>query len=225
MPEPTSRDRLDVAIADYLDTAYTRIESEWISVVSGLTPNSPMPLLDQIALLGQAEIAWIEDRLEEVYLEGAELYASSINYGVDDATLQRAAQAWAADRARQLVPTLNQTTTRKLDRYIRQFLQGGITNEQLIDRLSNLMSRSRAEAAAITEVTRAVSEGQEFIADQLRNQGVNLNSIWQVLADERVCPICAPRHGMPQGTNWFDLPPAHPRCRCFVNYEVVTDVP
>jgi hypothetical protein len=41
--------------------------------------------------------------------------------------------------------------------------------------------------------------------------------IWQTSNDERVCPICGPKHGKEITDGKF--PPAHPRCRCWVTYE------
>lgn len=46
-------------------------------------------------------------------------------------------------------------------------------------------------------------------------------AIWQTERDSRVCKICAPLHGQDQDV-WQDEfpfgPPAHPNCRCFLNY-------
>ncbi len=46
--------------------------------------------------------------------------------------------------------------------------------------------------------------------------------IWVTEQDDAVCGVCGPLHGKPADT-WgqFDSgPPAHPVCRCFINYEV-----
>lgn len=48
-------------------------------------------------------------------------------------------------------------------------------------------------------------------------------AIWHTSQDDRVCPICRPLHGRPRD-EWqsvFPLgPPAHPVCRCFIDYQL-----
>jgi hypothetical protein len=90
--------------------------------------------------------------------------------------------------------------------------------DQLSERITPLFGRQRAEAIAITEVTRASSEGERQYADALQTQGVRLIAIHQTNTDDRVCPICGPRNGEPITDGRY--PPLHPRCRCFVTHKV-----
>jgi len=87
-------------------------------------------------------------------------------------------------------------------------------------------SPARAEMAAITEVTRAISAAEFGIAGYLAtvdDPGLRkvLRSVWYTALDERVCPICEPLHGLGK-EEWgkaFPLgPPAHPRCRCSLQW-------
>lgn len=222
MPEFSNRAGFEKEIADYLEAAFDHIKEELVNTFGGLAPDALLPDISQVDLLGNEHMAWVEDKLEEVYLEAAQQYMTDIAYATDELLLSQSAQAWAADRARnEVINTMNTTTHQKVNDALSKFREGGMTNARLIERLSNVVSVARAEMIAITEVTRAAAEGQEFVARNLRQQGIQMTTIWQTLADERVCPICSPRNGQAQGTNWFDLPPAHPYCRCFVTYDVI----
>ena len=74
----------------------------------------------------------------------------------------------------------------------------------------------RAEMIAITEATRAFSEGniQEWLAS-----GVVDGIKWMTAEDELVCPICEPLDGkegsLTDGIEGLK-PPAHVRCRCWL---------
>lgn len=162
-------------------------------------------------------------KLEEVYIEAAHSFQETLAYNMEPDDLRAAAQAWAEDRARLLVTQMTRTTERRLRRTVAEFVENQWTNAQLRQALVSIFGPTRASVAAVTEVTRAASEARQRVANELRNQGVEMRARWRTVNDERVCPICNPRDGMLQGTNWFDLPPAHPKCRCFVNYEPVLE--
>ena len=116
-------------------------------------------------------------------------------------------------------------------------------------------SPARAEMAAITEVTRAISAAEFGIAGYLAtvddpevtgavsdaelgiagylatvdDPGLRklLVPIWYTALDERVCPICAPLHrtGKEVWGKMFPLgPPAHPRGRCWLTWELSVEV-
>jgi hypothetical protein len=74
---------------------------------------------------------------------------------------------------------------------------------------------------AITEVTRAAAEGERATVREIAKEGIKMVEVWQTKNDEIVCTICGPRHGKKVGDGWSrnDGPPAHPRCRCWINHE------
>jgi hypothetical protein len=74
---------------------------------------------------------------------------------------------------------------------------------------------------AVTEVTRAAAEGEQRVVDQIiaDNPGMESIDIWLTNRDDITCPICAPRHQQPRGSNWTENPPAHPRCRCWLRHD------
>jgi hypothetical protein len=76
----------------------------------------------------------------------------------------------------------------------------------------------RAEMISVTEITRAASQGEQQVAKELADAGINMIPIWQTNEDEIVCEICMPRNEQEITDNFY--PPAHPRCRCWVNYKL-----
>lgn len=83
--------------------------------------------------------------------------------------------------------------------------------------------RHRASTIGVTETTRAVTAGEgaaTTIIDALT--GETLVGIWYTENDARVCEVCGPLHGT--GPEVYsdvneDGPPAHPNCRCWLEYE------
>jgi len=78
---------------------------------------------------------------------------------------------------------------------------------------------NRVENIAVTETTGAASAAGEIAVDA--TVGRNEEDRWFTAEDQRVCPICAPLNGKTR-SNWSrffpDGPPAHPRCRCWIEY-------
>lgn len=88
---------------------------------------------------------------------------------------------------------------------------------------NDVFSQSRLSTLVITETTAAQSAGSEEAA---RNRGdISLQDTWYTERDGRVCSICGPLHASVR-TAWdaaFPLgPPAHPNCRCWIQYAGVT---
>ena len=110
------------------------------------------------------------------------------------------------------------------------------------ERIDPLFRPTRSESIAITETTRAISQGEgngRLIIET--NTGRVLESIWMTEVEKfgtdppigppppyGVCPICLPFHKKrePAWHNEFPTgPPAHPRCRCFLDWRVLSGVP
>lgn len=89
---------------------------------------------------------------------------------------------------------------------------------------------SRAEGIAITEITRAIGNGERIAAHEVTTKlGWRLARVWQTERDEKVCPICSPLQGTvgpftirsSQLIDQVPGPPAHPRCRCWLTWKVL----
>lgn len=83
-------------------------------------------------------------------------------------------------------------------------------------------SRERAELIAITEITRARTQGEMAAAAILEELDILLDARWFTMEDEMVCSICGPLHKTPEKFWREILPngtPAHPRCRCRLDWK------
>lgn len=88
---------------------------------------------------------------------------------------------------------------------------------------STTFSRGRADTVAVTETTRAASAGERSERRRFDAAGLRTVAYWVTERDSRVCPICRPLDSQREEfwQNEFPGgPPAHPRCRCYLRYEV-----
>jgi hypothetical protein len=83
----------------------------------------------------------------------------------------------------------------------------------------------RAENIAVTETTRAITSGERIAVEQYEmSTGTRFRPIWQTELDARTCDVCRPLDGT--GEEVFGRvaptgPPVHPRCRCYLEWEVI----
>jgi len=129
------------------------------------------------------------------------------------------ASRWAKDYSYELVRGINETTRKRLQELFTRSRAEGWTRNMLVDRIARVFGPQRAEMIATTEVTRSYSQGTDIARQILDESGLSLVHVWHTAADERVCPICAPRDGREQGDGWDELPPAHVSCRCWTTLE------
>jgi hypothetical protein len=161
-------------------------------------------------------------RLERLFLRAAEAQALAVGSA---AVVNLGAAEWATSYSFELVRGLRDTSQASLQRLISEFYssapESARTTGELSARLGKIFGAVRAEMIAVTEVTRASVEGERAQVRELAAQGVVLVATWQTANDELVCPVCGPRNGRREGDGWDSPPPAHPRCRCWLNHEVV----
>lgn len=133
---------------------------------------------------------------------------------------------WARQYAGELVRGLTNTTQRAVREAVATFISTpGMTFTDLKDMLSQTFSPGRAEMIAVTETTRAFYEGGKEAVEEIRRVGFDMVGIWRTAVDDRVCPICSPLEGLQENpSGGFGpqnlTPPAHPRCRCDIAYEL-----
>ena len=162
--------------------------------------------------------------LQSIYLTQAEELLKQTTIGVSDFGLVNTqAIEWVNKYTFDLVRNLNDTTRRGLQAALQAFYENGnMSIDDLANSLVNLFGPVRAEMIAITEVTRASVNGELSLVNilEMENPNIKFTAIWQTAKDDRVCEICAPRDGTRYNEGWYDYPPAHPRCRCWVNHEL-----
>ena len=172
----------------------------------------------------------VEPLLQKIYLSQAEIFMNQLTIGIDWGLANTGAITWARDYTFELVTGLTETTRNGISTAIQGFFEQPTTLQQLIDKLDPYFGPVRAEMIAITEVTRAASNGESQVIKQIieRNPGMEAVSRWITYKDDRVCTICLPLHNVEttehvDGIAIWEHPelddtftqPAHPRCRCY----------
>lgn len=104
-------------------------------------------------------------------------------------------------------------------------VQAVIDQDVALYQRRQLMLRGRTIAE--NEVQAAITHGENAIYDEAVAEGIVeadvLTKTWNTVFDSRVCPICLPLHLVTIQrdeifSGGFMGPPAHPRCRCFLEY-------
>lgn len=157
--------------------------------------------------------------LQNTYLAQAEAIEAALPaIGFDWGLVNERAAAWARAHAGELERLLMETTRRAIGEAIGRAFEEGLTLEQVTDLISKFFGPKRAEAIAITEITRAASEAEQEVARQVAGSGIQMIAIWQTNEDEKVCFRCGPRDGQPITDGVY--PPLHTRCRCWCNHQL-----
>lgn len=122
-------------------------------------------------------------------------------------------------RLRTLIPTPEADT-----QFARETVEAEVEN-----RRARMISR-RGRVIAENEMQVAIQEGERQFWDEAIASGQidesKLIKRWFTIEDDRRCPICIPLHGQirPFKDSFSSLgftglgPPAHPRCRCFLEF-------
>jgi hypothetical protein len=119
--------------------------------------------------------------------------------------------------AARLIKPLIGLTTKQADAVFTRWLQKG---DAAAGRYAETLLRHRARTIARTETIRASVDGQLAVWQQAQAQGLLPNHArkrWITTPDDRLCPVCAPMHGLevplhqdfPGGVSG---PPRHPNC-------------
>ncbi len=165
----------------------------------------------------------VQDILAQALREGADLGVSvavqqfeQIGLGFDWTLPNIAARDWANQYTGQLIQQITDTNRRIVQEATSRWINNGESLASLVRDLEPHFGKKRADLIATTEVTRAYFEANE---QAYRATGQVEQMEWRTAVDERVCPICGPRHGKRTnlGGDWDGVRiPAHPRCRCWI---------
>lgn len=125
---------------------------------------------------------------------------------IDAAHIDAAAAAWGEQYAERLAAEIANGTQ-------------AMANQQSTQAISD----ARAATIAATEVTRAaVAAELSAAAAMTLLTGTKMKPLWHTSEDDAVCEVCEPLNGTgPEiyGLVSIDGPPAHPNCRCWLDWE------
>ena len=149
-----------------------------------------------------------------------------LDYGLTNAE----AAAWARRYSYELIKDIDKTTRDVIRSAVTDFIKDpDYSMADLFDLLEPQFGRVRAERIAVTEVTRAYSQGQRMARETIKEQfpGVAIVDRWYTNNDDLVCPLCGPLDGeerkegevfyQPEDAYQDGYPPRHPNCRCWIN--------
>ena len=149
----------------------------------------------------------------KVYLDAARMMiAEGLDIGIEWTLVNEAAADWAAQNTNKWIMKMVDDDRNAVRRGVERYYREGLTRGELETQLLRNFTPERASRIAVTEITRAASEGEQQIARELAKQGIIMTPVWQTNNDEivRKCPICWPRHGKEIKDGVF--PPGHPNC-------------
>jgi SPP1 gp7 family putative phage head morphogenesis protein len=188
------------------------------NIAAGENPNT-----DEFAKKLQA---LLQNELANIAADGAEERAASLGIAFDPAAVDIAAEAWAREYSYDLIKGIDATTRETVANAITAFTNTpGMTNADIIDKLSGTFGEVRAQMIAVTEVTRAFAASEQIYQTMLDDAGIATVREWLTSEDETVCPICGALNGktaelgevfVDDDGNTYDNPPAHVNCRCGV---------
>lgn len=159
--------------------------------------------------------------LNSLFVDQAKTAMDSLSIGVNWTLINERAAIWASQYTFDLVRGITDTSRSYLQGAIERYFRDGQTIGELQDALMGAYGPVRAEMIAVTEVTRAAVQGEIAVFEELAQEGIEMAQVWNTNNDELVCPICGPRNQKKKGQGWTEPPPAHPRCRCWINLEIV----
>ena len=189
---------------------------------------SQQPTVDAIArVLYDAAGAGVNIALDQL---------DRIGVGFDYTLVNTRAQDWAKRYSGELITNINDTTKQAVQQAVERWYGNGEPLSALVDDLQPTFSRRRAKLIAQTETTRSAAEGSRA---GYKESGVVTGMVWKTSRDEKVCPYCGSLDGaivgidngafydeLPQQLRdkmkrRFEVPPAHPGCRCRISAQVV----
>jgi SPP1 gp7 family putative phage head morphogenesis protein len=174
-------------------------------------------------------LAILLPRLTQMSFEAAKQAAQKAGIGFNPALANANAANWARTYTDSLLDQLGTTSQAGIGELVGKWVETpGATYGELQKSLMQY-GAVRAQAIAVTETTRAYSEGE---MQAYKQEGIT-HIKWYTNRDEETCPVCRPLHGkvVKIGDEFgkdrkgkpFTSPPAHVNCRCSIVAVVIPD--
>lgn len=205
-------------------------------------PRSPEFWELEDALLAEALLPLVQDALLAGAAGGLDSLTPELAAMVDFDVLTDAVLRRVSSFRIEVLEPMNETTRKAIQKDIEDWITSGenfdVFKKAFTKTLDEIvLSVSRAEMIAVTEITRLFAEGNVLAWE---STGLVSGKVWRTAEDDLVCPICRPLNGkiveiestfelLPEemdeallkqaegGADFtWQTPPAHPRCRCWL---------
>lgn len=213
-PDDEQRRRWEKKLLDWLTDAYTRQGERIREALRDAGETVQAGMIDSIFLSETAAI--LRDVLpiyDDILSNAAVLAFDQIPIGVDWEQVNFAVLELAQSEATRFAKESTETSKAQTAKIIADWIASGGAMDDLIERVGRVWSGPRADIAAVTEVTRLFAQGNQAA---WKASGVVQALQWKTSNDERVCPVCGPLADSELAMDSSNLPPAHPRCRCWI---------
>lgn len=159
---------------------------------------------------------------------GVQTIADLASFYTDFTAPNTQAADWARRYAGALIKEIDKMSLDAVRGGVETFINTpGFTLQDLADMLP--FSETRSFTIAVTETTRAYSQGQQIARDDIIEKfpDVKVVGTWFTNVDDRVCELCDAMDGKEvegdgtfyeAGDNDDGFPPLHPNCRCWVDW-------
>ena len=194
------------------------------------------------ALLAEALLPLVQDALLAGAAGGMEFLTPELAAFVDFDVLTDAVLRRVSSFRIEVLEPMNATTRKAIQKDISDWITSGenfnVFKKAFTKTMDEIViSATRAEMIAVTEITRLFAEGNKLAWEAT---GLVSGKVWRTAEDDLVCPICRPLNGkiveidenfsllpeemteelLTQATGGAEFiwqtPPAHPRCRCWL---------
>ena len=234
MANVVNRDSLEAELAKKFSKLSARHRKELMTLLGNPPNYANVPQSFWQKVVSELNGSFVP-MLADVYMEQAEFLLTSVPIGVDLGLINQQAVQWAQQHAGALVRGITNTTQKLVRDAVGNFFEQSMTLGDLGNMIGRAFGPIRAEMIAVTEVTRAASEAEVIVGEGLHDEGVDMIAIWKTRNDEAVCPICGPLNNKkaagyrgkrrpywinPVSGGELEPPPAHPRCRCSMAWEL-----
>lgn len=191
-------------------------------------PPDPMFWENEARILADIMRPWIEKSTLKGIEEGRILLGdASLGITIDWDLVNDYARAWAIAHTATVVAQITETSMTAFVNAFPDWVASGEHLNVLIAELAKHYEPWRAEMIAVTETTRAFTQGNHVYWGAT---GVVDGTQWMTGEDELVCPLCLPLDGTkadigqpyPDGS---EGPPRHVKCRCYERPVVNDKVP
>ena len=122
-------------------------------------------------------------------------------------------QRWAVGRAALSFDLVQKTSRKRLEVALAAFIAGTLSLDALIKQYKSVAAD--LERASLVNETESITAFNMGIVILARAVGFVVALKWVTSKDEKVCPVCKPRHGLVYPINSAPAIPSHWGCRCF----------